>query len=247
MATFTFRVTRNALLLPLDQNPINGEEFTLLYDINTSSNLDFSYWKYPSFNLKNIYDAGCTAEFHFLTSYIYKLVEVLQTLSLIKCYNRSVFDGLECFCVFLKRFSYPCRYGDMVPRFVRPVPGLCLMSNAILDHIYNRFRSLLYDFNQPWLAHEELEIFASKFHSKEAPLGNWLGFVDGTVGPACTPGHNQRIIYNGHERTQIVAPNCLIANLFGPVEGCIHDSAMLQMAKIYILNYTSFLAIKMNG
>ena len=60
----------------------------------------------------------------------------------------------------------------MVPRFGRPVPELCLMSNAILDHIYNRFRSLLYDFNQPWLAHEELEIFASKFYSKEAPLGN---------------------------------------------------------------------------
>ena len=102
MATFTFRVTRNALLLPLDQNPINGEEFTLLYDINTSSNLDFSYWKYPpSFNLKNIYDAGCRAEFHFLTSYIYKLVEVLQTLSLIKCYTDQFSMVWNAFAYFL--------------------------------------------------------------------------------------------------------------------------------------------------
>ena len=148
----TFRVTRNALLLAHDQNLINDEEFILLYDINTSSNLEFPYWKYPSFNLENISDAECTAEFRFPKSDVYKLADVLQIPPLIKCYNRSVFHGLECFCVFLKRFAYPCRYGDMVPRFGRPVPELCLMSNATLDHIYNRFGRLLHDFNQPWLA-----------------------------------------------------------------------------------------------
>ena len=31
----------------------------------------------------------------------------------------------------------------------------------------------------------------------------------------------------------IVAPNGLIANLFGPVEGCRHDSAMLAMSQTY--------------
>ena len=113
------------------------------------------------------------------------------------------------------------------------------MSNATLDHIYDRFGRLLHDFNQQWLAPQQLEIFADKIHSKEAPLDNCWGFVDGTVRPACRPGHNQRIIYNGHKRIHalkfqsVVAPNGLIANLFGPVEGCRHDSAMLAMSQIY--------------
>ena len=72
----TFRVTRNALLLAHDQNLINDEEeFILLYDINASSNLEFPYWKYPSFNLENISDADCVAEFRFLKSDVYKLAK----------------------------------------------------------------------------------------------------------------------------------------------------------------------------
>lgn len=63
-----FRVTRNALLLAHDQILINEEEFILLYKINTSNNLKFCYWKYPSFNLENISDAEWTAEFCLLKS-----------------------------------------------------------------------------------------------------------------------------------------------------------------------------------
>ena len=41
---------------------------------------------------------------------------------------------------------------------------------------------------------------------------------------------NKRIIYNGHKRIHtltfqsVAAPNGLIANLFGPAEGCKHDT-----------------------
>ena len=73
-----------------------------------SNNLEFLYWNYPSFTLENIYDAECTAEVCFLKSDVYKLPEVLKISLLIKCQNRSVFNGLVCFCVFLKRFAYPC-------------------------------------------------------------------------------------------------------------------------------------------
>ena len=72
-------------LLAHDQNLINDEEFILFYDINTSSNLEFSYWQYPSFNLEDISDAVCTAEFRFLQTDVYKLAEVLQIPPLIKC------------------------------------------------------------------------------------------------------------------------------------------------------------------
>ena len=76
------------------------------FDSTTSSNLEFPYWKHPWFNLENLSNAGCTAEFCFLKSGVYKLAEVLQFPQLIKCYNKSVFDGLECFCVFLKQMQH---------------------------------------------------------------------------------------------------------------------------------------------
>lgn len=65
------------------------------------------------------------------------------------------------------------------------------------------------------------------------PLDNCWRFVDGTVRPICRPGENQRIMYNGHRKVHsikfqsVVAPNGMIANLFGPVEGRRHDFGTL--------------------
>ena len=44
---------------------VSGEEFTLLYDINTSKNRDFEYWACNAFNLHKIVDDDCVAEFRF--------------------------------------------------------------------------------------------------------------------------------------------------------------------------------------
>ena len=70
----------------------------------------------------------------------------------ITCYSRSVFDGVESFCVFLNRFAYPSRYFDLIPNFGTSVPELCMMSNIIMDDIYTNFHHLLESFNQAWLA-----------------------------------------------------------------------------------------------
>ena len=49
-------------------------------------------------------------------------------------------------------------------------------------------------------------------------------------------GRNQRAVYNDHKRSHalkfqsVVAPNGLIANLYGPVEGRSHDAAMLVIS-----------------
>ena len=192
-----------------DQNLINNEEFILLHDISTSSNLEFPSWKNSSFNLQNISDAECTAEFRFPKSGEYKLAEVLKTPPLIKCYNRwygmynrwQVFDDMECFCLFLKWFAYPCCYGNLVPRFGRLVPEFYLISNTTLDHIYNRFGLLLHDFNQLWHTPQQLDMFADKIHSKQATLDNCSRFVDDIVKPVCRSGHNQRIIYIEHKHS----------------------------------------------
>ena len=156
-------------------------------------------------------------------------------------YNRSVFDGVESFCVFLKRFAYPSRYSDLIPSFGRSVPELCMMSNIIMDGIYANFHHLLESFNQAWLAPNQLDLYAAAVHNKGAPLDFCWGFVDGTVRPVCRPGQNQQVLYKGHKRVHsikfqsVVAANGLIANLFGAVEGRRHDSSMLTMSNLYNL------------
>ena len=105
--------TREALLLAHEQGIIDDEEFVLLLDLNKSKNPDYPYWKYND----SMTDAECQTEFRFYQSDVYRLVNVLDIPDEITCYNRSVFNGIEAFCVFLKRFAYPCRYADMMPRF----------------------------------------------------------------------------------------------------------------------------------
>ena len=137
----TFRETRDAFLLLAHYdyaNIIDDEEFVLLKDINTSKNLDFSYWNYDPFNLDVYTEDECWTEFRFFKADIYRLAETLQIPEKIVCKNRSVFNGFEAFCALLKRFAYPTRYSDMITRFGRPVPELCMMTNHMMDIIYNR-------------------------------------------------------------------------------------------------------------
>ena len=171
--------------------------------------------------------------FRFWKNDVYILSETLQIPEEMTCYNGLKVDGIEALCVLLRRFSYPCRYCDMMSQFGRPVPQLSMMSNMILNHVYTNFHHLLTTLNQPWLSRGELENFAYVVHAKGAPLSNCWGFVDGTVRPICKPGQNQRIVYNGHKRVHsikfqsVIAPNGLIANLAGPYEGRKHDAGML--------------------
>lgn len=111
----------------------------------------------------------------------------------------------------------------MIPRFGRSVPELSLILNEVISFIYTNHGYLLRDLDQPWLSSRHLEDFALAVHGKGAALENCWGFVDGTVRPICRPGENQRVMYNGHKRVHalkfqsVVAPNGLIANLYGPV------------------------------
>ena len=122
----------------------------------------------------------------------------------IRCYNRVVVDGIEALCIFLKRFAYPCRYSDMLPRFARPVPQLCMTSNQMMNFIYQTQNHRLRSFNQPWLSQANLQNYADVIHAKGAPLHNCWGFIDGTVRPVSRPGKNQRVLYNGHKRVRAI-------------------------------------------
>ena len=104
------------------------------------------------------------------------------------------------------------------------------------EHIYEEHGHLLSTFNQAWLAPAALAEYADVIHRKGAALDKCWGFVDGTVRPVCRPGENQRALYNGHKRVHsikfqsVVAPNGLMANLYGPVEGRRHDSGILALS-----------------
>jgi len=83
-----------------------------------------------------------------------------------------------------------------------------MISNHILNLIYETWGFLLTDFQQDWLSRRNLESFANSVNDKGAPLDNYWGFVDGKT--------NER--YRCIKFQSVVALNGLIANLYGPVE-----------------------------
>ena len=134
--------------------------------------------------------------------------------------------------------AYPCRYADFVPRFGRPVPQLCMITNKVIDFMVDTHGQLLRSLNQSFLSRENLQRYADAIYQKGAALDNCWGFIDGTVRPICRPKQNQRVLYNGHKRVHaikfqsVVASNGIIANLFEPVEGRQHDSGMLAISSL---------------
>ena len=234
----TFSEAREQLLYYWDDKVITDEEYILLYDINKSSNPEFCYWSYNLFDLEILKDDDCYSEFRFRKPDIYRLKDVLQIPDEIICYNYNdhTVDGLEAFCVLLRRLSYPSRYCELIPRFGRAVPQLCMVFNHMLDFLITRWGHLLKTLNQGWLAPEKLAGFSRAVHRKGSALDNVWGFIDGTLKGCCRPGRHQRVVYNGHKRKHglkyqsVTTPSGMIANLYGPVEGKRHDSAMLAMS-----------------
>ena len=120
---------RDTFLLAHASRLINAEEFVLLYDLHKPKNPDLPYTNYECFDLDKMTDAECKTEFRFYKNDIYNLAEVFTLPDRIVCYNGVNVDMVEALCIFLKRFAYPCRYVDMIPRFGRPEPQLCMISN----------------------------------------------------------------------------------------------------------------------
>ena len=130
-----------ALLLMNDANVINDEELFLLQEANRPRNLHIGlpYWKYERFSLEDMRDDECEVEFRFKKDDVYNLVQAFGLPEVYRCYNGLVVDSVEALCVCLKRFTYPCRYADLVPRFGRPVPQLCMITNMMVDDLFDRY------------------------------------------------------------------------------------------------------------
>ena len=61
----SLKEVRNQLLISHDDGVINGEEHLLLYDLNSSDNVDLLYNSYPGFDFDDLEDDECLSECRF--------------------------------------------------------------------------------------------------------------------------------------------------------------------------------------
>ena len=142
------RIAKYALLLAHVDKVISKEEFLPLYDINQPRTPEFPYWKYNAFDLDSLNETECEAEFRFLKSDIYTLSWTFNLSDDVHLYNGTIVNSIEALCILLKRFAYPCRFGDKVPLLARPTPQLSMITNHMFDLIFYQYSHLLTDLNQ---------------------------------------------------------------------------------------------------
>ena len=111
----------------------------------------------------------------------------------------------------------------MIAHFGRPIPVLSMVTNTVLEYIYNIHSHMILQWNQTILQPAQFQTYADAVSLKGAALNNCFGFIDGTVRPISRPREYQRTVYNRHKRVHgikfqsIALPNGLIANMYGPV------------------------------
>ena len=128
----------------------------------------------------------------------------LQAMSLLDSCTceqgiRTVWEGIEGLCLLLGRLPYPCRYRDLIHRFDRTVPEVCMMTNHVMETIYSLHHHRLTAWNHTLMSPPLLQTYADDaIRKKGSALPNC--FIDGTVRPICRPQENQRIVYNWHKK-----------------------------------------------
>ena len=123
-----------------DDGEINDDEVLILYQANLHFNLQAGllYLKYEKFKLDALRGDECEVHLRFKKADIIRLAAALQLPEKLTCSNGVIMQPVEALCIFLKRFSYPCRYADLVPRFGRPVSKICIITNLMVNslHVY---------------------------------------------------------------------------------------------------------------
>ena len=86
----TFKETREILLANYASNVITIEEYALLFEENSSNNLDFPYYNYPPFNWESQSEAEGRANFRVEKHHIALVEGVLQIPQYFICDQGSV-------------------------------------------------------------------------------------------------------------------------------------------------------------
>ena len=207
----------------------------LLNDTDTRESTYNPTW--PKLDIDDLTREQCIKNFRFDQEDIGFLVRKLGLPNRITLPSRNVVSGYEGLCMVLRRFSYPNRLFDLEKFFGRPLSTLSLVINETVKILYDSHAHRLMNLQQPWIS-DRIQSYADAIHAKDAPLSNCFAFVDGTVRPICRPTIFQRVTYNGHKRIHslkfqsVVAPDGMILNLYGPVEGRRHDCALLRLSEL---------------
>jgi hypothetical protein len=154
----SFRQAREAAILAYDSSFIDEDEFVLLYDMCHSKNPELPYQNYESFELDNIDEAECEVQFCFKKHEV--LARAMGVPGRFTCPQGTICDGMEALCMLLRRFCYPCRYSDLVSMFGRPVPELSMITNQVVDFIYDQHAHRLTQWNDQLLSPQCLRRYA---------------------------------------------------------------------------------------
>ena len=94
----SFRDICNLLVESFNDDNISGDEFLRLYDANTSKNPGFPYDCSGSFDLNEMDDSECLAEFRLHKNDVPILLQFLQLPQSFTCHQGTICDGIEALC-----------------------------------------------------------------------------------------------------------------------------------------------------
>ena len=134
-----------------------------------SKTSEFPYRSYSRFDLQDMDEDECLAEFRVLKRDIPVLANVLQLPEIIKCPQRTQCNRIEGLCMLLRRFAYPCHYSDMIHLFAKPVLEICMITNTVMDHIFDTHDHRISQWNLDVLSPPLLQEYADVSHAKDAP------------------------------------------------------------------------------
>jgi hypothetical protein len=75
---------------------LDDKEFVLCYDLNRKRNPPFPYWKYDPFDLNQMTEAKCKAEFCVKKQDVPMLAEALQISEIFTCPQMELKDFVCC-------------------------------------------------------------------------------------------------------------------------------------------------------
>ncbi|PWW78875.1 hypothetical protein C7212DRAFT_156669, partial [Tuber magnatum] len=135
------------------------------------------------------------------------------------------------FCMLLARLAWSHQLSDIHLQFGWKPESISQITNALLKFIYEQWKHLL-SFDMERITPQCLAAYTIAIKERNAPLNSCWDFVDETLRPIARPIYGQESLYNGWKRMHclkyqtVIAPDGIIIQLYGPVEGQIHDSTV---------------------
>ena len=153
-------------------------------------------------------------------------------------YSGTSVTSIEGLCNYLKWCSYQCQFSDLIPRFGRSTQELCVISNCVLNHVFEHHNWSWTRLYQLWLPPEffwTVLLHNPQFRSIYTKL---LGVFRWYFGKHMQNRSFSKV-FNGYKSVHadhfqsVVTLNRLIANHFDPIQGRKHNFAMLRESNLF--------------